>query len=404
MALSDAKIRNAKPGEKQAKLFDGGGLFLLVSPSGGKCWRLKYRFGGKEKLLALGPYPAISLGDARQGREDARKLMVNGVDPGEVKKAQKAAKVEAATNTFEAIARGWHKDSKPDWSDNHAERLLKRLEQDVFAFIGNKPITEIKTPDIVEVLKRVSNRTLETAHRIKTAFYHIFHYAKLHGMIEYNPASDLRKILPTVKHSHMSAPTDPKDVAPLLRAIDAFEGSFIVKCALRIAPLVFVRPGELRKAEWSEFDLDAATWNIPAEKMKMKQPHIVPLSRQVISILREIEPLTGHGRYVFPCRRSPLTCMSENTINASLRRMGFEKTEITGHGFRALARTMLHEILQFTPDAIEAQLAHAVPDRLGTAYNRCSHLAERKKMMQTWADYLDGLKSGARVLPFKKAE
>lgn len=409
--LSDLQVSKAKPQAKETKLFDGGGLFLLVSPqkvgSDGKplpvskLWRFKYRFGGKEKLLSFGSYPQVSLSDARQRREDARKLLANGVDPGEIKKAQKSAQVEAAANTFEAVAREWHANSKPNWSDNHAERLLKRLEQDVFPFIGNKPITDIKTPEIVEILKRVATRTLETAHRIKTAFYHIFHYAKLHGKIENNPAADLRKILPTVKYTHMAAPTDPKEVTSLLRAIDAFEGSFIVKCALQLAPLVFVRPGELRKAEWSEFDLDAATWNIPAEKMKMRQRHLVPLSRQVVAILNELQLLTGHGRYLFPCHRSPLRCMSENTVNASLRRMGFDKTEITGHGFRAIARTMLHEILQFTPDAIEAQLAHAVPDRLGRAYNRTTHLAERKKMMQQWADYLDGLKSGAKVIPLR---
>jgi len=396
--LSELQVKNAKPKEKDYKLADGGGLYLLVTPTGGKLWRCDYRYNDKRRTLAFGSYPSITLAEARQRREDARKLLANGVDPGEIKKAQKAAQVEAAANTFEAIARDWHENSKPDWSDNHAERLLKRLEQDVFPFIGNKPIADIKTPEIVEILKRVATRTLETSHRIKTAFYHIFHYAKLHGKIENNPAADLRKILPTVKYTHMAAPTDPKEVTPLLRAIDGFEGSFIVKCALQLAPLVFVRPGELRKAEWSEFDLDAATWNIPAEKMKMRQPHLVPLSRQVVAILKELQLLTGHGRYLFPCHRSPLRCMSENTVNASLRRMGFDKTEITGHGFRAMARTMLHEILQFTPDAIEAQLAHAVPDRLGRAYNRTSHLAERKKMMQQWADYLDGLKAGAKVI------
>jgi hypothetical protein len=275
------QVSKAKPQAKEKKLFDGGGLFLLVSPQKfgpdgkslpvSKLWRLKYRFGGKEKLLSFGSYPQVSLSDARQRREDARKLLANGVDPGEIKKTQKAARVEAATNTFEVIAREWHENSKPNWSVNHAERLLKRLEQDVFPFLGSKPITDIKTPEIVEILKRVATRTLETSHRIKTAFYHIFHYAKLHGKIENNPAADLRKILPTVKYTHMAAPTNPTEVTPLLRAIDAFEGSFIVKCALQLAPLVFVRPGELRKAEWSEFDLDAATWNIPAEKMKMRQ-------------------------------------------------------------------------------------------------------------------------------------
>lgn len=398
------QVKNTKPAPKETKLFDGGGLFLLVSPAGGKLWRFKYRFAGKENTLSFGSYPTVTLQEARQRREDAKKLLSNGIDPQEVKKALKVATVAETANTFEAVAREWHENAKPNWSQNHAERLLKRLEQDVFPFIGNKPITDIKTPEIVEILKRVSTRTLETAHRIKTAFYHIFHYAMLHGRIENNPAADLRKILPTVKYTHMAAPTDPKQVTPLLRAIDAFEGSFIVKCALQLAPLVFVRPGELRKAEWAEIDLEAATWNIPAEKMKMRQAHLVPLSRQVVAILKELHRLTGNGRYVFPCHRSPLRCMSENTVNASLRRMGFDKSEITGHGFRAMARTMLHEILQFTPDAIEAQLAHAVPDRLGRAYNRTLHLAERRKMMQTWASYLDGLKNGAKVLPLKRVE
>ncbi len=238
------------------------------------------------------------------------------------------------------------------------------------------------------------------AHRIKTAFYHIFHYAKLKGTIENNPAADLRKILPTVKYTHMAAPTDPKQVSALLKAIDSFQGSFV----LRLAPLVFVRPGELRQAEWSEIDFDSAEWNIPGHRMKMKEAHLVPLSKQAIDILREIHPLTGHGIYVFPCHRSPLRPMSENAINAALRRMGFEKSEITGHGFRAMARTMLHEILQFSPDAIEAQLAHAVPDRLGRAYNSTKHIKERRKMMQTWADYLKGLKTGAKVIPLHRKE
>jgi len=374
------------------------------TPNGSKCWRFKYRFGGKEKLLALGTYPEVSLSDARNRRTEARKLVANGIDPSAARKAKKEAEADKAANTFETIAREWFNNAKPDWSENHAARLLKRLEQDVFPYIGTRPITSIKTPEIVEILKKVATRTLETAHRIKTAFYHIFHYAKLHGKIEYNPAADLRKILPTVKYTHMAAPTDPRQVTPLLRAIDDFQGSFIVKCALRLAPILFVRPGELRKAEWSEIDLDLATWNIPGEKMKMGQAHIVPLPKQAVEIFREVYALTGQGRYVFPCHRSPLRCMSENAINAALRRMGFDKSEITGHGFRAMARTMLHEILHFTPDAIEAQLAHTVPDRLGTAYNRTQHLSERKKMMQTWADYLDGLKAGAKVIPLKKVE
>jgi integrase len=401
IGLTDIQVKNAKPTGKDHKLADGGGLYLLVTPTGGKLWRMDYRLNDKRKTISFGAYPALSLADARQRREDARKLLVNGVDPGVIKKAQKTERIEAATNTFENVAREWHKKSIPDWSENHAERLMTRLEQDVFPFIGNKPIADIKTSEIAEVLERVSNRTLETAHRLKTAFYRIFHHAKLKDKIKYNPASDLRKILPALKHKHMAAPTDPKEVAPLLRAVDAFEGSFIVKCALQLAPLVFVRPGELRKAEWSEIDLDAAIWSIPAEKMKMKQPHLVPLSEQSVDILKALHPLTGHGKYLFPCRRSPLNCMSENTINASLRRMGFEKTEITGHGFRAMARTILDEVLQIRPDFIEHQLAHAVKDPNGRAYNRTAFLAQRREMMQTWADYLDGLKSGAKVIPIR---
>ena len=391
--LKDVSVKNAKPCIKEYPLFDGGGLYLLVTPSGGKLWRFKYRHDGKAKLISFGSYPEVSLAEARLRREESRKLVVCGVDPNEHKKALKLEEVEVVLNTFESIARKWHEDSKPNWSNNHAERLMKRLEQDVFPVIGNKPISEIRTPEIVEILKRIAKRTLETGHRIKTAFYHIFHYASLHGKIDSNPAADLRKILPTVKYTHMAAPTDPKQVAQLLRAIDSFDGSFIVKCALKIAPLVFVRPGELRHMEWTEIDFETSRWNIPAEKMKMKEAHIVPLSLQVVAILKELEQLAGDCKYVFRCHRSPLRCMSENTINASLRRLGFDKTEITGHGFRAMARTMLHEILQFTPDAIEAQLAHAVPDRLGRAYNRTTHLQERIKMMQAWADYLDKLKS-----------
>jgi len=224
----------------------------------------------------------------------------------------------------------------------------------------------------------------------------VFQYAVLKGLIDFNPAASLRGVLPTVKHKHMAAPTEPKAVAELMRAIDGFNGSFVVKCALQLAPLLFVRPGELRAMEWSELDLDGRQWNIPGSKMKMKLPHLVPLAMQAVDILKQLQLLTGSGRYVFPCRRTPLNCMSENTVNASLRRLGFDKDEITGHGFRAMARTMLHEILGFTPDAIEAQLAHIVPDRLGRAYNRTQFLDERKKMMQIWADYLDGLKQGQR--------
>lgn len=400
MPLSEVRVKTSKPKAKEYKLSDGGGLYLLVTPSGGKLWRLKYRFGGKEKLLTLKTYPEISLSDARKFREDARQLLAKNVDPGVVKKTQKAQdqlRTQIELNTFEKVAREWHKHKKPEWSDNHANRLITRLEQDIFPFIGNRPIVEIDTPEIVNVLQRVAKRTLETAHRLKIAFHGVFRHALVTGLIKHNPASDLRGVLPTVKAKNMSAPTDPKIVAELVKAIDSFSGSPITKCALQLAPLLFVRPGELRSMEWVELDIDTPEgimpqWNIPESKMKMKQPHLVPLSTQAVKLLKELRELTGHGKYVFPCLLSPLRCMSENTVNVSLRRMGFDKDEISGHGFRAMARTMIHEILHFSPDAIEAQLAHAVPDRLGRAYNRTQHISERKKMMQAWADYLDGIK------------
>ncbi|HTP65790.1 MAG TPA: integrase arm-type DNA-binding domain-containing protein [Geobacteraceae bacterium] len=402
--LTDLQVSKVKAQAKQVTLFDGGGLFLLVSPSGGKLWRFKYRFNGREKLISFGTYPETSLAEAREKREAARKQLANGMDPGEVKKAQKAAKVENAANTFEAITREWHERFKKQWSEKHAEQILRRIENDVFPAIGNRPIGEIKAPEMLAVLRKIEARTLETAHRLKIACSQVFRYAVATGRADRDPVADLRGALPPVKNKHFAAPTDPKAVAPVLRAIDAFEGSIVVKCALQYAALTFVRPGELRHAEWGEIDLEAEQWNIPGEKMKMKEPHIVPLSRQAVKILRELHLLTGQGKYVFPCHRSPLRCMSENAVNAGLRRMGFEKSEITGHGFRAMARTILDEVLQFRPDIIEHQLAHAVRDPLGRAYNRTSHLAERKIMMQTWADYLDGLKAGAKVLPLRRSE
>jgi len=396
--LTDVQVRNAKPQAKDAKLFDGGGLFLLITPTGGKLWHFKYRFDGKEKKLSFGAYPEITLAEAREKREAARKQLANGMDPGEVRKAQKAAKIETAANTFESVTREWHERFKTQWSKAHSERILKRLELDIFPWIGARPIGEIKPPEMLSVLRRVEARTLETAHRLKIACGQVFRYAVATGRAERDPVADLRGALPPVKNKHFAAPTDPKEVAPLLRAIDEYDGSFVVKCAMRLAPLVFVRPGELRKAEWSEIDLDAAEWNIPGQRMKMKEAHLVPLARQAVEILRELKLLTGHSRYLFPCQRSPLRCMSDNAVNAALRRMGFEKTEIVGHGFRAMARTLLDEVLHVRPDFIEHQLAHAVRDPLGRAYNRTSHLAERKKMMQQWADYLDKLKSGAKVI------
>jgi len=402
MALTDIRVRNEKPKAKDIKLFDGDGLFLLVTTKGGKYWRFKYRFDGKEKLLALGTYPEKSLSDARRGRDDARKQVAAGIDPGEVRKAQKVARSECNANSFEVIAREWHNKFKHTWSEGHAKRVFDRLEGDVFPWQGAKPISEIKPVDILAVLRRVESRgALETAHRVRTICGQVLRYAVATGRADRDSTVDLRGALPPVKVKHHAALTDPKEVSELLRAIEGFQGSFIVRCALKLSPMLLVRPGELRKAEWAEIDFNVAQWNIPAEKMKMKMAHIVPLSQQAIEILKDLQPLTGNGKYLCPCTRSHGRPMSENTINAALRRMGYTTDEMTGHGFRALARTILDEVLGFRPDFIEHQLAHAVKDPNGRAYNRTAHLTERKKMMQVWADYLDGLKAGAKVIPLR---
>lgn len=394
MSMTDVKARTAKAKEKPYKLSDGDGLFLLVTPAGGKWWRFKYRFGGKEKLISFGTYPEVSLADAREKRDAARKQVAAGIDPGEVRKAKKDAQKAVSENSFEVVAREWHGKYSKMWSVVHAASIIERLEKEVFPWLGARPIEEIKAPELLKVLRRVESRgALDTAHRLRNDCSRVFRYAIATGRADRDPGADLRGALPPVKNNHFAAPTDPKDVAPLLRAIDDYQGSFIVQCALKLAPLFFVRPGELRQAEWAEIDLDAAEWNIPASRMKMKEPHIVPLSKQALDILQDLKALTGHSKYVFPCHRSPLRCMSENAVNAALRRMGFEKTEITGHGFRAMARTILDEVLNVRPDFIEHQLAHAVKDPNGRAYNRTAHLAERKKMMQQWADYLESLKA-----------
>jgi integrase len=399
--LSDIQISKAKPKESDFKLNDGYGLYLLVTPTGGKLWRFDYRHENKRKTMAFGAYPAVTLADARQRREDSKKLLANGVDPGEVKKAQRAATVAETENSFEIVAREWHSKFSGQWSPGHAATIMDRLTRDVFPWLGSKPVGEVKPVDLLAILRRVEGRgALETAHRIRTIAGQVLRYAVATGRAERDAAADLRGALPPTQERHHAALTDPKEVADLLRAIEGFKGTFHVKCALKLAPMLFVRPGELRQMEWAEIDLDAEQWNIPPEKMKMKQAHIVPLSRQAVTILKELQPLTGYGKYVFPCHRSPLRPMTNNAINAALRRMGYTSDEMTGHGFRAMARTILDEVLQVRVDYIEHQLAHAVRDPNGRAYNRTAHLIERKKMMQIWADYLDGLKAGAKVIPF----
>lgn len=401
--LTDPQVKKAKPQPKPTTLFDGNGLFLLVSPTGGKLWRFKYRFANKGKLLSFGTYPEISIAGARRKREEARKLLANGIDPGEVRKAQKTASIAVTENSFEVVAREWHEKFKQRWTAVHADTTIRRLERDAFPWIGSRPIGELKASEVLAVLRRIESRgALETAHRVKTICGQVFRYAVATGRAERDPAADLKGALPPTTKTHLAALTDPKEVATLLRAIDSYQGSFVVKCALQLAAMFFVRPGELRHAEWNEFDFDAATWSIPAGKMKMKQAHIVPLSQQAVEVLKSLQPLTGRGRYVFPSNRSSMRAMSNNAILAALRRMGYDKDEMSGHGFRAMARTILDEVLQVRPEFIEHQLAHAVRDPNGRAYNRTARLEERKKMMQLWSDYLDGLKAGAKILPFPK--
>lgn len=400
--LTDVQIRTAKPQAKDVKLFDGGGLFLQVTPSGGKLWQLKYRFEGKEKLLALGAYPAVTLQEARKRREDAKTLLANGADPGAVKKAQKASKGEANPNSFEVVAREWAEKHSRKWVENHAEKTLNRLERDLFPWIGNRPIAEITAPELLKVLQRIEERGApETARRAMQNCSQIFRYAIATARANRDTAADLRGSIARPKVKHRASITDPKKIGGLLKAIEGYEGTFPTKCALKLAPMLFVRPGELRNAEWSEFDIEAAEWRIPAARMKMREQHIVPLSRQALAILQELHPLTGRGRYVFPGARTNGRPMSNNTVNAALRRLGYPKDEITGHGFRSMASTLLNE-QGWNRDAIERQLAHAERDEVRAAYNYAEHLPERRKMMQKWADYLDALKAGGQVIAFRR--
>ena len=398
MPLTDTAARNAKAAERPVKMTDEKGLFLLVTPSGGKWWRLKYRFGGKEKLLAIGVYPDVSLKDARERREAARKLLADGIDPGEHRKEAKAEKALRAVNSFEAVTREWADKKKASWVPAYADRLLRRFERDLFPQIGKKPIAEIKPPALLAAIRKIEGRgAIETAHRAMQDCGQVFRYAIATGRAERDIAADLRGALAPVVVTHYAAVTEPAKVADLLRVIDGYQGSFIVGGAMRLAPLLFVRPGELRRARWADIDLDAGEWRYTVTKTKTE--HLVPLAAQAVAILRGLHALTGSGVYVFPGARSNGRPMSDNAVLAAMRRSGITGEEMTGHGFRAMARTILDEVLGFRPDFIEHQLAHAVRDANGRAYNRTSHLPERKKMMQAWADYLDKLKAGADVIP-----
>ena len=360
MPLTDTAIRTAKPKDKAYKLSDGGGMYLEVSPAGGKWWRIKYRFDGKEKRISLGVYPDVTLKVARERREEARKLLAAGIDPGAHRKATKAAGEAVQANTFEAVAREWHSIQKSRWTERHAGRVMDRLVKDLFPMLGHRPITAITAAELLAALRRKEGKgAAYSAKRLRQISDQVFRYAIATGKTDRNPAPDLKGALQPPVKTHLAAMTDPKKVGGLLRCIDDYDGTMVTKCALKLAPLVFVRPGELRQAEWAEIDLEAAEWNIPATKMKMREAHLVPLSKQAVDILRALQPYTGNGRFVFPSLRTRTRPMSDNAVLSALRRMGIGKEEMSGHGFRAMARTILDEVLHVRPDFIEHQLAHA---------------------------------------------
>lgn len=401
MALTDTSIKNTKLTEKTQKLFDGRGLYLEVTPKGSKRWRFKYRFMGKEKLLSVGLYPEISLKVARERRDNLRRQVAEGVDPSAQRQALKSAHIENSANTFEAVGREWHLRFSNTWVPSHANRILTRLEKDIFPWVGKKPIKNIGPMDILNCIRRIEKRgAIETAHRAIQNCSQIFRYAVATTRADRDITVDLKGALPPVEERHFSAITEPKKVGELLRAIDDFKGTFIVQSALRLAPLVFVRPGELRNAKWKDIDLKKAEWRYFVSKTK--SDHIVPLADQAVTILEELHPLTGNANYVFPSSRSLSRPMSDNAVLSALRRMEIPKEEMSGHGFRAMARTILDEVLGFPPHIIEQQLAHAVKDPNGRAYNRTAHLPQRHQMMRAWADYLDSLKTCGEVLTFKR--
>ncbi len=391
MPLTDTAIRNTKPKEKPYKLTDGRGLYLLVNKSG-KYFRWDYRFGGKRKTLALGVYPDVKLKEVREKHEDLRRLLAQDIDPMEYKKEVKAKLRAEVSHSFEVVAREWFLKNKPMWTEKHAKTIISRLENNIFPWLGDKETSTITAPILLESLRRIEDRgAVETAHRVKQICGQVFRYAIATGRAERDPSADLKGALPPTRAKSMATITSPDKIGELMRSIDIYKGNLITRCALKMAPLTFVRPGELRHAEWTEIDLEEAQWKIPPEKMKMKNVHIVPLSTQAIGVLEEIKPLTGKGKYVFPSLRSGSRAMSDNTILAALRRMGYAKEEMTGHGFRGMASTILHE-KGWPTDAIERQLAHVEGNSVKAAYNHAQHLPERKKMMQWWADYLEELR------------
>ena len=393
MPLTDVTVRTAKPRDRTYKLSDSGGLYVEITPAGGKRWRWKYRIEGREKLLSMGVYPDVPLVAARGRRDDARKLLASGVDPSVHRQAAKAAQAESAANSFEVIAREWFVKHQSGWAESHSSKLLTRLEKDVFPYIGSRPISEITAPELLKALRRIEERgALETAHKARFSCGQVFRYAIATGRTERDISADLRGALPPVVVKHIASITDPALVGPLLRVLDGYQGTLVVRAALKLAPMFFMRPVELRTAQWADIDLEKGEWRPFVSKVK--KDHIVPLATQAIQILKELHPLTGRGRFVFEGARSIKRPMSANTVNAALRRLGIPSEELSGHGFRAMARTILDEVHEVRPDFVEHQLTHVVKDPLGRAYNRTTHLPARRKMMQLWADYLDQLRAG----------
>ena len=405
---SNATIKAIKPGDPRSRLNDGDGLCLLLFVKGGShSWRFDYSFDGRRKTLSFGTYPVTTLSLARQKADEARQQVRTGLDPGDLRKAARKASERRLEDdrradaglppdgSFEAVAREWYEKNAPTWAPTHSEKIIRRLERDVFPWIGKRSVAAIRPADLLELMRRVESRgAIETTHRVQQNCGQVFRYAVATGRAESDPSRDLRGALTPWRPQHYATLTDPREVGRLLHDIESHEGSFATKCALKLAPMLFVRPGELRRAEWSEIDLAKAEWRIPATKMKGRVMHIVPLAKQAVGILNELKPLTDRSAWVFPGVRTNGESMSENTVNAALRRLGYDSTRLTAHGFRGMASTMLHE-QGWASDVIERQLAHAERNSVKAAYNHAEHLPARRKMMQAWADYLDMLRGGA---------
>lgn len=403
MALTDTAIKKLKPGEKPVKVSDERGLYLLINPTGSKLWRWKYRFDGKEKVMPIGQYPDVSLAQARDAREDARKLLATGADPMAQRKAQKVARRLTTENSFAAVAALWYESWKAARSDSHTVYVWRRLEADVFPAIGGRPIAEIEAPELVAMMKKIEKRgALDIAKRALQTCGQVFRYAIAHGKASRNPAADIRPAdVLTSRKKENYARVDSKELPDLLRKIEVYQGSSTTRMAIKLMAMTFVRTSELIGARWDEFDLDGARWDIPAERMKMKTPHIVPLSTQAVTLLRSLHTLTGHSSLLFPGERDHEKPMSNNTILGALDRMGY-KHRMTGHGFRGVASTLLHE--QGWPhEHIELQLAHQQRNAVSASYNHALYLQPRAKMMQAWADGLDQMQQGAKIIPFRAA-